>query len=142
MTRRLRASAVCVAHGHLLVVHLRDPASGATFHVVPGGAIEASESAADAAARETYEETGLAVNVDETRAVVATYPFFWNGVLYETTTHFFSAVPAQPQPALPLLVPAAAPAPYQLAALWLPLTSAERLLSFHDAIWQATRALL
>lgn len=142
MTRRHRASVVCVAHQHLLVVHLRDPLSGTTFHVVPGGAIEPGESAAVAAARETHEETGLAVQVDEASEIVATYRFLWNGTDYETTTHFFRASPVAPGPVLSPLVPAVEPEPYQLGALWLPLSSAERLLSFHDAIWQATQALL
>ena len=62
---RIRASAVCVVHEHLLVVRLRDPATGAILHFIPGGKVEPGERPAHAAAREVLEETGLEVGIDE-----------------------------------------------------------------------------
>src|SRR5690606_29243378 len=62
--RRLRASTVCVNDSALLCVRLRDPSSGVVRLFVPGGAVDAGETPAQAAARETHEETGYAVEVD------------------------------------------------------------------------------
>lgn len=143
---RLRASVVCVVEGHLLVVRLRDPISGTVYHFVPGGAVEPGERPAVTAARETLEETGLAVNVDEASELIGRYPFQWAGQTYDTTTHFFRAQPVQPAQSaqavtsLPELAVSDVPA-YQLAALWLPLREAETLMAFDAKIWRFTASL-
>lgn len=46
-------------HDHLLLVHSRDPSTGNDCWYPVGGGIEPGESLQEAAARETYEETGL-----------------------------------------------------------------------------------
>jgi ADP-ribose pyrophosphatase YjhB (NUDIX family) len=139
---RIRASAVCVVDEHLLVVRLRDPATGAILHFIPGGKVEPGERPAHAAAREVLEETGLSVLVDEPSELVGHYPFVWGGERYAVTTHFYRATPACAFPGLPELAPSAAAAAYQLAALWVPRADVESLLSFDQNIWRFTRALL
>ena len=77
--KRERASVVCVHKGKLLTVLLRDPVTHTARLFVPGGAIEAAESPAQAAVRETLEETGYHVTCLPRAALVAHYPFVWAG---------------------------------------------------------------
>jgi ADP-ribose pyrophosphatase YjhB (NUDIX family) len=119
---------VCEAEDHLLVVRLRDPSSGVEAFYPPGGAIEANESPAAAARRETLEETGLHVTVDEKSELVATYPFNWDATDYEVTTHFFHATTAKSE------LPHVVDAPYHRGAKWLPLNDALDELAVHPAI--------
>ncbi|HET8933025.1 MAG TPA: NUDIX domain-containing protein [Polyangiales bacterium] len=86
--KRERASAVCVHAGKLLTVLLRDPVTHTARLFVPGGAIEAGESAEEAAIRETLEETGYHVARQPRPIVIAHYPFTWAGQEFEVTTHF------------------------------------------------------
>lgn len=56
------AGAIVFSAGRILLVQRgRPPAMG--LWSIPGGHVEADESPADAAVRETYEETGLVVRV-------------------------------------------------------------------------------
>src|SRR5689334_25360643 len=70
---------------------MRVPGSGVERLFVPGGMIEPDEKPAAAAARETREETGFDVDVDVHSELIARYPFVWDGVEHDVTTHFFSA---------------------------------------------------
>lgn len=64
MDLRVAAYAVVVdGDGRMLLTHLSDPAWDAW--TLPGGGIEPGEHPLDAAVRETLEETGLHVAVDE-----------------------------------------------------------------------------
>lgn len=134
MKRRLRASVVCEADGHLLLVRLRDPATGVVALFPPGGAIEPGEEPADTARRETLEETGVRVRVDPELAIVDTYPFCWAGVDVEVTTHYLAA---SLEGAFDLALPAVVDAPYNLGAVWLPVDEAMAALSVHPAIASA-----
>lgn len=91
MLTRIRAAVVCVDNAALLCVRLRDPATGVARLFVPGGGIEPDEQPAAAAVREAREETGYEVEVDPHSELIARYPFVWNGVEVDVTTHFFSA---------------------------------------------------
>lgn len=138
MKRRVRASAVCVFGDRLLCVRLRDPYTGVARLFPPGGAVEPGETPGQAAARETLEETGHAVMVDETRSVVAHYPYDWNGARYQVTTTFVAAR---------LLDPSAEPAPvsdaaYHEGVVWLPLSRLAQELSFCEPIREAVSALI
>jgi ADP-ribose pyrophosphatase YjhB (NUDIX family) len=126
--KRLRASTVCEADGHLLVVRLRDPASGVEAFYPPGGGIEEGEAPVDAARRETLEETGLHVEVDAAGELVATYPFVWNANDYDVTTHFFYATSAKSD------LPAVVDADYHRGAKWLPTLEALDEMAVHPAI--------
>jgi len=54
---RIRAAAVVIREGRLLVMHRRR--DGRSYAVLPGGGIEAGESVQAAVLRELHEETGL-----------------------------------------------------------------------------------
>lgn len=135
--RRERASAVCVHDGQLLCVRLRDPATGIARLFVPGGAIDPGETTPQAAARETLEETGYAVDVEAGSERVARYPFVWSGLAIDCVTHFFRAR---------LRLPQAAPAPvhdvfFNEGVVWLELARIDREFDYDAVIHEAVRAL-
>lgn len=129
---------MCEADGQLLVVRLRDPVSGVEAIYPPGGGVEAGESPAETARRETLEETGIEVRVDAASELVTTYPFCWAGVDRIITTHWFRATLASafgPPPTV-------ADAPYNLGALWLPIRDALAAMAIHPAIASAVERML
>jgi 8-oxo-dGTP pyrophosphatase MutT (NUDIX family) len=137
MSTRLRASVVCVDNGDLLCVRLRDPVSRIARLFAPGGGVEAPETTAEAAVRETREETGLEVSVDTMTELTARYRYAWAGVDIDCETHFFRAQ---------LRSSRSSPAPVRDAAynegvVWLPLSRLAEL-DFHAPIAQAIRAML
>jgi 8-oxo-dGTP pyrophosphatase MutT (NUDIX family) len=130
---------VCEALGRLLLVRLRDPVSGVEALYPPGGGIEAGETPAEAARRETLEETGVHVRIDPGVELVETYPFCWAGTDYEVTTHYFAAALEDAfDPTLPEVIDA----PYNLGAVWLPVDEALRAMSVHPAIASAVARVL
>lgn len=138
-TRRLRASAVCSSEGRLLVVRLKDPVTGFEAYYPPGGAVERDESPADAARRETLEETGVRVTVEPRLVFVDQYPFCWAGVDYDCTTHYFAATLAEP---FSLTLPRVVDAPYNLGASWVPIGEALASLATHPPIATAIARVL
>lgn len=139
MESRCRASAICQAEGHLLVVRLRDPVTNVEALFPPGGGIDPGETPAKTATRETLEETGLHVSVDRDVELVETYPFRWAGVDYQVTTHYFSATLDDP---FNLAVPAVVDAPYNLGASWVPVDAALEAMSIYPSIGDAVARLL
>jgi tRNA(adenine34) deaminase len=135
---RIRASAVCVHRAQLLCVRMRDPQTRIARLFAPGGAIEPGETAAMAAAREALEETGYRVQIDRASEVVAHYPYEWDGVLVQVTTHFFRGSLADPEaPPEPVT-----DASYHEGVIWLPLSDVQTQLGFHPAIFSAIAQLL
>jgi len=58
---RVRVAAIIPSDGGIVVVrHLKD---GQTYHLLPGGGVEAGESLQEALVREVREETGLACEI-------------------------------------------------------------------------------
>jgi 8-oxo-dGTP diphosphatase len=63
LAHRIRAAALVFRGDGLLLVEHHDPARGVGWWSPPGGGVEGDEPIAECAARETREETGLAVTV-------------------------------------------------------------------------------
>jgi 8-oxo-dGTP diphosphatase len=135
---RQRACAVCEEQGKVLLVLLRDPDSGGEFWVPPGGKIEPDESAADAAVRETLEETGFEVEPISGLMVSADYEFVWNGERYDCRTDFFLCRRSRHQ-ASPTEVK---DQDYVLRANWFPIEEIATQLEFHHPIRDAVLACL
>lgn len=89
-TTRKRASVICLRDGHLLCLKVKDPGDGRESYILPGGAIEAEETAAEAAIRETFEETGYTVALRKPPMTLA-YEYPWGGHLVPCHTTFFAA---------------------------------------------------
>jgi 8-oxo-dGTP pyrophosphatase MutT (NUDIX family) len=60
LPHRIAAGAIVIHDDRILLVRYRDP-DGGTYLVGPGGGVLEHESVADAAVRETFEETGARV---------------------------------------------------------------------------------
>lgn len=139
MSTRVRASALVVHDGQVLLVRLRDPVSHVEALYPPGGAIEPGERPAEAARRETLEETGLHVVVDEASVLVDVYPFVWAGHHVDVTTHYFAARLAPDEVAA--LRPVV-DADYNLGSLWIPLAQVPAALATHPVIAAACARVL
>jgi 8-oxo-dGTP diphosphatase len=68
LPHRIAAGAVIVNHGKILLVRYAD-ALGGSYLVSPGGRVEQNEPLADAAVRETLEETGVTVAAERLLAI-------------------------------------------------------------------------
>jgi 8-oxo-dGTP pyrophosphatase MutT (NUDIX family) len=98
---RERASALCLHEGRLLVVRMREPESGDIRPFPPGGGVEPGETPAEAAVRETFEETGYRVRLETASPLTRRYPYRWAGRDIDVTTHFFFATLVKPAPESP-----------------------------------------
>ena len=98
MINRVRAGMVCISDRRVLSIKQRDPKSGVEFWSLPGGGIEPTETALEAAIRETREETGYSV-VSQSESFTNEYEFFWNGQTYNCRTHWFEGALASRKPA-------------------------------------------
>ena len=98
MISRIRAGMVCINDQKILSIKQRDPKSGVEFWSLPGGGIEPTETAREAAVRETREETGYLV-VSKSGSFTNEYEFFWNGQTYNCRTHWFKGSLAAQKPA-------------------------------------------
>ncbi|MER8196187.1 NUDIX domain-containing protein [Streptomyces microflavus] len=77
---RVRAGAILIRDGHLLLIRFQDPDDDGPYYEIPGGGVEAGETPEEAAVRELREETGLFGSVGREVARV------WKGGRYE---HYF-----------------------------------------------------
>ncbi|MFH8373344.1 NUDIX domain-containing protein [Streptomyces cyaneofuscatus] len=77
---RVRAGAILIRDGHLLLIRFQDPDEDGPYYEIPGGGVEAGETPEEAAVRELREETGLHGSVGREVARV------WKEGLYE---HYF-----------------------------------------------------
>jgi 8-oxo-dGTP pyrophosphatase MutT (NUDIX family) len=76
----------------VLLIHERLE-SGGSHWLTPGGGLEDGESPREAAVREAYEETGIAVDLPASaRPVLTTRRLWsWEGTVYDQVDHFFLA---------------------------------------------------
>ncbi|MFJ7061553.1 NUDIX domain-containing protein [Streptomyces microflavus] len=77
---RVRAGAILIRDGHLLLIRFKDPDEDGPYYEIPGGGVETGETAGEAAVRELREETGLLGSVGREVARV------WKGGRHE---HYF-----------------------------------------------------
>lgn len=134
-TMRNRACAVCWEDERLLVVWLKDPGREKSLPFPPGGSIEAGESAAAAAEREAWEETGFRVKVDPSRVKRLRYDFEWNHEIYDCETEFFAAT-------LVSTSPDRTPDPRFLDRVeWMPLSEVNSAFAFHSGIRECVMIL-
>lgn len=136
MEKRVRASVVCVQNNHLLAVELQDPVTKKRFWSLPGGAIEENETAAQAAAREAFEETGYRMLVDEQSCLTNQYLFRWNGQVYDCETWWFRGTLEDASPAT------VSDADYLLHSKWVPLNRLDELFSYHPIIMDTLRRFI
>jgi 8-oxo-dGTP pyrophosphatase MutT (NUDIX family) len=121
----------------VLTVRAVDPVSGQRYFFLPGGAIETGESPAQAAIRETWEETGYRIAVTG-EPMVRDYVFTWAGKTYDCQTYFFRANLSDPSAAAAEVHDEA----YLTGVEWAPVDRADEVFAYHPAILQAVRALL
>jgi len=74
---RVRAGAILIRDGHMLLIRFQDPDEDGPYYEIPGGGVEAGETPEEAAVRELREETGLHGTVGREAARV------WRGRRYE-----------------------------------------------------------
>ena len=136
MPSRTRACAVCVHQGKMLMVRLEDPQTKRLYLFPPGGQVEPGETPAQAACRETLEETGYAVEIDESSDRLALYPFEWGGKLYDCRTHFFRARLASAE------AKAVSDAAYHRGVEWIPVAAVAAEFAYLPALRDPILALL
>ncbi len=78
--------------GRVLLIHERIEADQ-THWLTPGGGLEPGEIPVRAACRETFEETGLRIELpDDSKSVLETRrSWSWAGVTYDQVDHYFVA---------------------------------------------------
>ena len=135
---RLRSSVICIYQEKILGFHAVDPTSKKKYFFIPGGAPEEQESMAECAQRETLEETGYKVDIDQRSELIKSYDFFWNGQLYQCTTHFFRAKLAE-QFTPPKGIKDAS---YHKGADWLPVANIKEIFSYDENILEAVSHFL
>ena len=126
LIKRQRSGVFCLHENRLLAIELEDPTTRKRFWSLPGGAVETDETAATAAVRETLEETGYQVRLIS-EGFATQYEFRWDGILYDCTTHWFTAELASTAPEI------VDDAAYLLGHKWLPWPKSKFLFANNPA---------
>lgn len=133
---RRRTALLCLRDNCVLCIELRDPVTLKRFWSLPGGEIEPGESAADAAARETLEETGYTARVQPDPVIIHRYLFRWAGKVYDCETCAFLGEVTSPVPAK------VDDADYLLGCRWIPASRLAGLMADHPDILEIAQTLL
>lgn len=136
MKSRVRASTVLVHNGRILSFFAVDPSSQKEYYFLPGGAVEADETAPEAAERETWEETGFRVAVDPHSAVDREYFFYWDGEDYDCLTIFYWAR------LLSSLQDSVEDRDYNKGVAWIPLGEIKEKFGYTEEILSAIEELV
>jgi 8-oxo-dGTP pyrophosphatase MutT (NUDIX family) len=135
---RERVSVVCVFEGKILCFVGIDPSTGRRYYFLPGGKLEAGESELECARRETMEETGYRVRIEEHSRLTKAYPFRWDGRDYDCTTHFYRGhldeVYHPPR--------AVHDQDYNKGPVWVPVSKLHALFDYSEEIHDAVEALV
>lgn len=131
---RVRACAVVVHEGKLLVYRDRDQVSGQEYDFIPGGEVEPEETAPEAAERECLEETGFEVEVFPETCVEAEYFFTFNGQEYDCLTLFYRARLKSPF--------ASSPLEKHLGVRWMESAAVPEAFEYHPRILAALQECL
>jgi 8-oxo-dGTP pyrophosphatase MutT (NUDIX family) len=127
---------ICRRGDAILTVRATDPVTRETFLFLPGGAIEAGETPAVAAVRETLEETGYAIaTVGE--PVVLDYQYPWAGKLYDCRTFFFRAQVIDAN-ALPMQVTDS----FVESVEWVAVDDVEQVFVYHAEIRRIVKSMI
>lgn len=132
---RTRASVVVVKNNRLLTFKAVDPSNGKNYLFLPGGAVESDETAPEAAARETMEETGYQVQIDALSAIDREYFFEWKGQTFDCLTIFYRG---------DLISPFASPvsdADYNHGVEWIELERIPEAFAYSSEIRSAIQEL-
>lgn len=135
---RKRVSAVVVNRDKILGFEAQDPATGKTYIFLPGGAIERGESLELAAIRETKEETGYTIVINQSFRHFESYDFAWNGVTHHCQTWFLWGV-MQPPEQVPSHV---FDASYNHGVIWTPCHAIDSVFAYHNVVLRAIRSAI
>lgn len=138
MKSRVRSSSVVIHNGKLLCFLAIDPHDQREFYFLPGGEIEADETAPESAVRETFEETGYQIRVEEETSIDQEYEFLWNGEMYNSLTIFYRGYLTNPL-ASPKKVNDAS---YHKGVIWLPVEEIKNKFSYQKEILDAILELI
>ena len=136
MKSRVRTSVIVVHNNKLLTFFAVDPTSGKEYYFLPGGAIEADETAPEAAERETLEETGFEIQVDIGTAIDKEYVFHWNGEDYDCLTIFYRAHLKS------IFQKPVNDATYNKGVHWIELSDVQKKMSYNKEIFEAIQELI
>lgn len=136
MKSRVRASVVLVHNSRILSFFAVDPSSQKEYYFLPGGAIEADETAPEAAERETWEETGFRVAVEPQSAIDREYFFYWDGEDYDCLTIFYWARLVSP------LQDSVEDRDYNKGVAWVPVREIREKFGYTEEILSAIEELI
>lgn len=136
MKSKVRSTAVLVHNDKVLSFRAVDPKSGKEYLFLPGGKVEADETAPEAAERETFEETGFQISVDANSGIDREYFFFWDGEDYDCLTVFYWGKLASP------IQKTVVDADYNKGVVWVPLSEVRQTFSYSGEILSAVEELI
>lgn len=140
MKQRTRASAVIIHNDQILTFRAVDPHNHKEYHFLPGGKVEPGETPLEAAARETYEETGFEIILEPSSAVDKEYNFLWNNEVFNCLTLFYRGTLKSP---FQTIRSSAHEEPdYNKGVVWIPVLQAREIFSYTFEIRDAVLEIL